>query len=135
MFQILQLTGMQSPFISNHTHVTKGLGQEDGIYQHASTGKGGAGDWARRPVPETPFSLKGVHFVCPCLSPVTCFPLALIPPTAFTSPHSFRCICVYAPAVAKVFLLTPGSSLVIMEISVHTGRYCLTTPIVKNTRP
>lgn len=39
MVQILQLTGMQSPFISNYTHVTKGLGQEDGIYQHASLGR------------------------------------------------------------------------------------------------
>ena len=132
MFQILQLTGMQSPFISNHTHVTKGLGQEDGIYQHASLGRV---ELVTGPdvLFQTPFSLRGVHFAC--LSPVTCFLLALIPPTAFTSPHSFRCICVYAPAVAKVFLLTPGSSLVIMEISVHTGRYCLTTPIVKNTQP
>ena len=46
VFQILQLMGMQSPFISspfisNHTHVTKGLGQKDGIYQHASLGRVG----------------------------------------------------------------------------------------------
>ena len=84
---------------------------------------------------QTPVSHRGVRLECPCHSPVTCFPLTLIPPTALTSPHSIRHVCVYAPAVEKVFLLSPGSSLVIMQISVHTGRYCLTTPIVRNTRP
>lgn len=96
--------------------------------------EGWAGDWAKLPVPDTRLTQGSAFSVS---LPFSCYLLSFgsHPSHALTSPHSIRRVCVYAPAVEKVFLLSPGSSLVIMQISVHTGRYCLTTPIVRNTRP
>lgn len=50
--QIFQFMGRHSPFISSHTHVAKGLGQEDGVPQQSSM-KGGAGAWVWLTVPDT----------------------------------------------------------------------------------